>query len=68
MEIGVVKMRFIVVMSLIGATVVHSQQTTEFRLPTNLKPVSYQLNVTTHLEDKFIFEGVVDIKVSSYNI
>lgn len=65
MDFEVVKMRFIVALSLVAAAVVHSQKTTEFRLPTNFKPISYRLDVTTHLEDKFVFEGVVDIKVSS---
>lgn len=46
-------------------SVVISQETSEFKLPTNFKPVSYRLDVTTHLEDKFMFEGIVDIQVST---
>jgi len=54
---------FIIALSLMGS-VVNSKETSEFKLPTNFKPVSYRLDVTTHLDDKFMFEGVVDIKVS----
>lgn len=63
MEFGTFKMRYIIALSLIGAFA-HSEDISEFRLPTNFKPISYRLDVTTHLEDKFIFEGIVDIKVS----
>jgi len=62
MEFVVFKM-FIIALSLMGS-VVNSKETSEFKLPTNFKPVSYRLDVTTHLDDKFMFEGVVDIKVS----
>lgn len=63
MEFGILKMRYIIALSLIGA-VAHSEEISEFRLPTNFKPISYRLDITTHLEDKFTFEGIVDIKVS----
>lgn len=55
-------MRFIVVLSLIMGFA-HSQEISEFRLPKTFKPVSYRLDINTHL-DKFTFDGVVDIKVS----
>lgn len=59
------KMRFIVGLSLLLWAVAGAQQNvSEFRLPTNFKPISYRLDVTTHLDDRFVFEGVVDIKVS----
>ena len=58
------KMIFIVALSLMGS-VVNSEETIDFKLPTNFKPVSYELNVVTHLEDKFMFEGVVCIRVST---
>lgn len=45
-----------------------SKETSEFKLPTNFNPVSYELNVVTHLEDKFMFEGVVGIRVSTQQI
>ncbi|XP_016663890.1 aminopeptidase N-like isoform X2 [Acyrthosiphon pisum] len=57
------KMIIIIALSLIGS-VVNSQETSEFKLPTNFKPVSYELNVVTHLEDKFMFEGVVCIRMT----
>lgn len=57
-------MRFIVGLSLLWAVVGAQQNVSEFRLPTNFKPISYRLDVTTHLDDRFVFEGVVDIKVS----
>lgn len=66
MEFKVIKMKFIATSLMMVAAIVHSKKMTEFRLPMNLKPVSYRLNVTTHLEDKFMFKGVVDIKVSTY--
>lgn len=56
-------MIFIVALSLMGS-VVNSKESSEFKLPTNFKPVSYRLDVTTYLDDKFMFEGVVDIQVS----
>eukprot|EP00102_Acyrthosiphon_pisum_P026390 XP_016663600.1 PREDICTED: uncharacterized protein LOC107884954 [Acyrthosiphon pisum] len=55
------KMIFIIALSLMRS-VVNSEETSDFKLPTNFKPVSYELNVTTHLEDKFMFEGVVCIR------
>ncbi|XP_029346688.1 aminopeptidase N [Acyrthosiphon pisum] len=57
------KMIFIVALSLMGS-VVNSEETIDFKLPTNFKPVSYELNVVTHLEDKFMFEGVVCIRMT----
>nr|BAH72588.1 ACYPI001900 [Acyrthosiphon pisum] len=56
------KIIFIIALSLMGS-VVNSEETSDFRLPTNFKPVSYELNVVTHLEDKFMFEGVVCIRM-----
>lgn len=58
------KMFFIIALSLMGS-VVNSKETSEFKLPTNFKPVSYELHLVTHLEDKFMFEGVVVIRVST---
>lgn len=66
MEFGAFKMRLIVAaLTLIGAFA-RAQNTavSEFRLPTNFKPISYTLDVTTHLENKFAFEGIVGIRVS----
>lgn len=63
MELVGFKMIFIIALSLMGS-VVNSKETYEFKLPTNFNPVSYQLNVITHLEDKFMFEGLVYIHVS----
>jgi aminopeptidase N len=58
-------MRFAVALFLVlGAAFARSQEVPEYRLPTTFKPISYRLDVTTHLENKFTFEGVVDIKVS----
>lgn len=48
-----------------GSVVVNSKESSEFKLPTNFKPTSYQLDVTTYLEDKFLFEGEVAINVST---
>ncbi|XP_016660468.1 aminopeptidase N isoform X2 [Acyrthosiphon pisum] len=57
------KMIFIIALSLMGS-VVNSEETSDFKLPTNFKPVNYELNVTTHLDDKFMFEGVVCIRMT----
>ncbi|XP_022171836.1 aminopeptidase N-like [Myzus persicae] len=57
------KMIFIIALSLMGS-VVNSKESSEFKLPTNFKPVNYRLDVTTYLEDKFMFEGMVDIRMS----
>ncbi|XP_008182457.2 aminopeptidase N [Acyrthosiphon pisum] len=60
MEFMSFKMIFIIALSLMGS-VVNSKETSDYKLPTNFKPVSYELYVVTHLEDKFMFEGVVSI-------
>lgn len=58
-------MRFAIgVFLILGAVFARSQEVPEYRLPTTFKPISYRLDVTTHLENKFTFEGVVGIKVS----
>eukprot|EP00102_Acyrthosiphon_pisum_P019671 XP_016656881.1 PREDICTED: aminopeptidase N isoform X2 [Acyrthosiphon pisum] len=57
------KLIFIIALSLMGS-VVNSEETSDFKLPTNFKPISYELNVTTYLEDKFVFEGVVGIRMT----
>ncbi|XP_029344595.1 aminopeptidase 1 isoform X2 [Acyrthosiphon pisum] len=57
------KMIFIIALSLMRSFV-NSEETSDFKLHTNFKPVSYELNVTTHLEDKFMFEGVVCIRMT----
>jgi len=67
MEFVDFKIMFIIALSLMGL-VVNSKETSEFKLPTNFKPVSYRLDVTTHLDDQFMFEGVVDIKVSMHEL
>jgi len=64
---GSPKMWCIIAVSFLMIVVNSSQENSEFRLPTNFKPISYQLDVTTHLDDKFTFDGVVDIKVCNYN-
>uniref|UniRef100_A0A2S2QD74 Aminopeptidase N n=1 Tax=Sipha flava TaxID=143950 RepID=A0A2S2QD74_9HEMI len=62
---GYVEMRFAVALFLVlGAAFARSQEVPEYRLPTTFKPISYRLDVTTHLENKFTFEGVVDIKIT----
>lgn len=66
MEFVGFKMIFIVVLFLMRS-VVDSKESSEFKLPTNFNPVSYRLDVTTYLDDQFIFEGVVDIQVSLYS-
>lgn len=66
MEFVGFKMLFVIALSLMGS-VVHSKDSSEFKLPTNFKPVSYRLDVTTYLDDKFMFEGVVDIQVSYFD-
>ncbi|VVC39573.1 Hypothetical protein CINCED_3A003208 [Cinara cedri] len=58
-----IKMRFIISLTLLWAVVCSALNSSEFRLPDNFKPISYRLDVTTHLDDKFVFEGVVDIKI-----
>ncbi|XP_026808314.1 aminopeptidase N-like [Rhopalosiphum maidis] len=58
----VFKMISIIALFLMGS-VENSKDINELKLPTNFKPLSYRLNVTTHLEDKFMFEGVVDIQI-----
>jgi len=63
MDFVVFKMISIIALFLMGS-VENSKDINEIKLPTNFKPISYRLNVTTHLEDKFMFEGVVDIQVS----
>ncbi|XP_001944764.2 aminopeptidase N [Acyrthosiphon pisum] len=63
MEFVGFKMIFIVALFLMGS-VVNSKESSEFKLPTNFKPVSYRLDVTTYLDDKFMFEGVVDIQMT----
>jgi len=63
MEFGAFRMRYIIALTLLIGAVVRPENISEFRLPSTFKPVSYRLDVTTHLEDKFTFEGVVDIKV-----
>lgn len=61
---GYVKMLFAVASFVLATVAVaRSQEVPEYRLPTTFKPVSYRLDVTTHLEDEFTFEGVVNIKV-----
>lgn len=64
---GSSKMWSIIAISSLIIGVISSQENSEFRLPTNFKPISYRLDVTTHLDDKFTFEGVVDIKVCTYS-
>lgn len=61
-------MWFIIVLTLLMSVVARSEEIPGYRLPTNFKPISYRLDITTHLDDKFIFEGVVDIKVSALDI
>ncbi|XP_029342693.1 aminopeptidase N isoform X2 [Acyrthosiphon pisum] len=56
------KIIFIIALSLMGS--VKSEETSEFKIPSNFKPVSYELNLVTHLEDKFMFEGVVGIRMT----
>ncbi|XP_060868466.1 aminopeptidase N-like [Metopolophium dirhodum] len=57
------KMIFIIALSLLGP-VVNSKETSEFKLPTNFNPVSYELYVDTYLEDNFMFDGVVGIRMT----
>jgi len=64
MELIGFKMIFIVALSLMGS-VVNSKETGVFKLPTNFNPFNYEMNVITHLEDKFMFEGLVKIQVST---
>lgn len=59
------KMWYIIALSLLTGEVARSQEVTSHRLPGNFKPATYRLDITTHLDDKFVFEGVVDIKVST---
>jgi len=65
MEFVGFKMLLILTLSLMGS-VVNSKESSDYKLPTNFNPVSYRLDVTTYLDDKFMFEGVVDIQVSSH--
>jgi len=63
--IATLRMRLVVVGVLCAMTaIVRPQEVSEYRLPADFKPVSYRLDVITHLEDKFTFDGVVDIKAS----
>lgn len=57
-------MWFIIVLTFLMSVVARSEEIAGYRLPTNFKPINYRLDITTHLDDKFIFEGVVDIKVN----
>lgn len=69
MEFGVFKMTFTVAaLFLIGASARPEMPHSGFRLPSEFKPISYDLTVITHLEDKFQFEGVVHIKVSGRDV
>lgn len=65
MESWRIKMWHIVVLTLMMSVVACSEKISEYRLPKNFKPINYRLNITTHLDDEFIFEGVVEIKVST---
>lgn len=58
-------MWFVIVLTFLMCVVARSEEIAEYRLPTNFKPISYRLDITTHLDDRFIFEGVVNIKVSA---
>jgi len=61
------KMIFIIALFLLGS-VVNSKETSEFKLPTNFNPFRYELYVDTYLEDEFMFDGVVGIRVSTKHI
>lgn len=63
MNFVIFKMIYIITLFLLGS-IVNSKDI--LKLPTNFKPISYRLNVTTHLEYQFMFEGVVDIQVSTH--
>lgn len=54
---------------LTGASV-HSEapRSDDFRLPTALKPIVYDLTIITHLEGGFNFHGGVRIKVSGRDV
>ncbi|XP_025198945.1 aminopeptidase N-like [Melanaphis sacchari] len=67
MDFVVFKMIYIIALSLMGL-VVNSKEISEFKLPTNFKPISYRLNVTTHLENKFMFEGLIDIQITCVEV
>lgn len=67
MESWSIKMWHIFVLTLLMRVAARSEKISEYRLPTNFKPTNYRLNIITHLDDKFIFEGVVNIKVSAFD-
>ncbi|XP_050540509.1 aminopeptidase N-like [Daktulosphaira vitifoliae] len=47
------------------AAVLSQEEADKFRLPNNMKPLSYRLDIITHLnEGNFRFEGAVEIKIT----
>ncbi|XP_050433287.1 aminopeptidase N-like [Adelges cooleyi] len=59
------KMRLMVLVLLSIAAAVNSQQVSNYRLPKTMKPMSYRLDIITHLDvDNFKFEGSVYIKIT----